>query len=126
MKLTVTDPTEVEALYRAHYRGLFRLAAVFLDDKSAADDVVQEAFVRLHSARTGPTAGRELAWLRQVVVNGCRERFRRRKTAERNMPNTSGHEQGADETVATAEMHRRIAAAVDASGSASSSITSNG
>lgn len=115
MKSTMTgsDAADAETLYRAHYRSLFRLAAVFLDDRSAADDVVQEAFLRLHSGRSGPTGGKEFAWLRQVVVNGCRERYRRQAVAKRRTPQQSQEQGGADEAVLAADLHRRVAAAVD-------------
>jgi RNA polymerase sigma factor (sigma-70 family) len=115
MKAAVSpaEPADVESLYRGHYRSLFRLAAVFLDDASAADDVVQDAFLRLQSGRTGPRAGNELSWLRQVVVNGCRERHRRRQTAQRLTPVNVGQQPPADESVIASDVSRAVATAVD-------------
>lgn len=115
MKAAVSssEAVNVELLYRDHYRSLFRLAAVFLDDPSAADDAVQEAFLRLHSGRSRPRPGKELPWLRQVVVNGCRERHRRRQTAQRLSPLVDDEDASADEPVVAADTSRRIAAAVD-------------
>ena len=40
----------VTALYLAHYRGLVRLAALLLDDAGAAEEVVQDAYVRMHGS----------------------------------------------------------------------------
>lgn len=40
----------VTALYVAHYRGLVRLAALLLDDVGAAEEVVQDAYVRMHGS----------------------------------------------------------------------------
>ncbi len=37
----------LEQLHRAHYTDLVRLAAVLLGDRSRAEEVVQDAFVRL-------------------------------------------------------------------------------
>ncbi|MGW3635165.1 sigma factor, partial [Streptomyces sp. NPDC005122] len=45
---TVDHLTET---YRAHYRSLLGLAALLLDDTASCEDVVQEAFIRVHSAR---------------------------------------------------------------------------
>ncbi len=115
MKAAVSssEAINVELLYRDHYRSLFRLAAVFLDDPSAADDAVQEAFLRLHRGPSRPRPGKELPWLRQVVVNACRERHRRRQTARRLTPLVDDEDASADEPVVAADTSRRIAAAVD-------------
>lgn len=51
---TVAAGTTVDHLtetYRAHYSSLLRLAALLLDDTASCEDVVQEAFIRVHSAR---------------------------------------------------------------------------
>ncbi|MGW0897389.1 sigma factor, partial [Streptomyces goshikiensis] len=45
---TVDHLTET---YQAHYRSLLGLAALLLDDTASCEDVVQEAFIRVHSAR---------------------------------------------------------------------------
>ncbi|MFC4495377.1 sigma factor, partial [Streptomyces ovatisporus] len=45
---TVDHLTET---YRVHYRSLLGLAALLLDDTASCEDVVQEAFIRVHSAR---------------------------------------------------------------------------
>ncbi len=66
---TMTSGTTVDHLtetYRAHYRSLLGLAALLLDDTASCEDVVQEAFIRVHSARRrvrdprrpSPTCGR--------------------------------------------------------------------
>ena len=49
----MTPPAVDEAiagLFNEHARSLVRLARLFVDDRSAAEDLVQEAFLRLHGS----------------------------------------------------------------------------
>jgi RNA polymerase sigma-70 factor (sigma-E family) len=72
----------VTALFRAHYAGLVRLAVLLVDDDATAEDVVQDAFARLHR-RWGRLRDADAAYgyLRTSVVNGSRSRLRRLRTA---------------------------------------------
>lgn len=75
------------ALYTAHYRSLVRLAALLLHDTAAAEDVVQDAFVAMHSSwRRLRDTDKALAYLRQAVVNRSRSRLRHLKVVERKTP----------------------------------------
>ena len=63
----------VSALYAQHALGLTRLAHVMLDDRAAAEDVVQDAFCGLYrhwSNLTDPAKAQ--AYLRSAVLNGSR------------------------------------------------------
>lgn len=84
----VTDADDaLAALYSAHYRSLVRLAALLLDDAASCEDVVQEAFVRVHrSWRRIDDQNNALAYLRQTVVNLSRSALRRRLVAQRHAP----------------------------------------
>lgn len=75
------------ALYAAHYRSLVRLAALLLDQPEACEDVVQEAYIRVHRSwgRIGDQ-NNALAYLRQTVVNLARSALRRRLVAQRHAP----------------------------------------
>jgi RNA polymerase sigma-70 factor (sigma-E family) len=76
--------TAVTALYRAHAVGLIRLAVVMLGDRSAAEDVVQEAFAGLFRRWNHLSgADRALGYVRVSVLNGCRSRLRARVRDER-------------------------------------------
>lgn len=71
-------------LYTAHYRGLVRLAAYLTGDPDGAEEVVQDAYVRVHGSWRGlkdPSKGE--AYLRTAVVNLSRSRLRRRQVASR-------------------------------------------
>lgn len=96
---TVDHLTET---YRAHYRSLLGLAALLLDDTASCEDVVQEAFIRVHSARSRVRdPDKTLAYLRQTVVNLSRSALRRRilglKLLSKPMPDMASAEEGAYE-----------------------------
>jgi RNA polymerase sigma-70 factor (sigma-E family) len=88
------------ALYTGHYRSLVRMAALLLHDVPAAEDVVQDSFVAMHSSwRRLRDPERALAYLRQAVVNRSRSRLRHLKVVERKaptpMPDAASAEHGA-------------------------------
>ena len=74
---TADGPT-IEALYRVHGTRLVRVARMFAHDRAAAEDLVQEAFIRLHRHRhrlRNPEAA--AAYLRATVLNLARDHNRR-------------------------------------------------
>jgi RNA polymerase sigma-70 factor (sigma-E family) len=82
------------------YRSLLGLAALLLDDTASCEDVVQEAFIRVHSARKRVRdPEKTLAYLRQTVVNLSRSALRRRilglKLLSKPMPDMASAEEGA-------------------------------
>jgi RNA polymerase sigma-70 factor (sigma-E family) len=70
-------------LFNAHYRRLLALAVLVTDDRATAEDLVQEAFARLHG-RTLDDPDRALAYLRATVLNLSRSRLRRLRTARKH------------------------------------------
>ncbi|MFD0267641.1 SigE family RNA polymerase sigma factor [Streptomyces sp. NPDC127106] len=95
-----TTVDHLTATYRAHYRSLLGLAALLLDDTASCEDVVQEAFIRVHSARSRVRdRDKTLAYLRQTVVNLSRSALRRRilglKLLSKPMPDMASAEEGA-------------------------------
>jgi RNA polymerase sigma-70 factor (sigma-E family) len=74
----------VTALYHAHALGLIRLAHIMLGDRTAAEDVVQDAFCGLyrHWSRLADQA-KALPYVRSSVLNGCRSALRRRRPVAR-------------------------------------------
>jgi RNA polymerase sigma-70 factor (sigma-E family) len=94
---TVDHLTET---YQAHYASLLRLAALLLDDAASCEDVVQEAFIRVHLARRRlRDPDKTLAYLRQTVVNLSRSALRRRiiglRLLQKPMPDMASAEEGA-------------------------------
>ena len=92
---TTQDAVDADALvaelFARECASLVRLARLFCDDRNAAEDLVQEAFIRLHrSAGSIRDLGRAPAFLRSIVINLARDHNRRglmslrhRNTAER-------------------------------------------
>lgn len=73
--------------YRAHYRDLVRLAAFLTGSRDDAEEVVQDAFVKVHGAwRRVRDTDRVDAYLRTTVVNLSRSRLRRRGVAAAHRP----------------------------------------
>lgn len=68
----------VVTLFRREGQSLVRLARLFVDDRNAAEDLVQEAFIRLsRSAHRINDATKAAAYLRSIVLNLARDHNRR-------------------------------------------------
>jgi RNA polymerase sigma-70 factor (sigma-E family) len=90
-------------VFSGQYPSLVRLAAMLLDDAYAAEDVVQEAYIRaVAGQRRLRDPQKALAYLRQTVVNLSRSSIRRRLLVWRHsvssLPDVSSAEEGAIES----------------------------
>lgn len=87
----------VRELYHEHAVSLVRLVRLFVDDRNAAEDLVQEAFIRLarHADRIEDRS-KSAAYLRSIVLNLARDHNRRGLVSLR-------HRAPADEVQAAAE-----------------------
>lgn len=72
----------LELLYRSEYERTVRLARLLTNDHHVAEELAQEAFVRVAPRVT--TADNPAAYLRTVAVNLCRDHGRRVSTARRH------------------------------------------
>ena len=75
---TIDADALVIALFEQEGQSLVRLARIFVDDRNAAEDLVQEAFIRLARAAhriQDPT--KAAAYLRSIVLNLARDNNRR-------------------------------------------------
>lgn len=71
-------PDLVAELYRAEVASLVRLARIFTDDRNAAEDLVQEAFIRFQRNRHRlRDADKAPPYLRSIVLNLARDHNRR-------------------------------------------------
>ena len=105
-------------LFRTEGRSLVRLARLFVDDRDAAEDIVQEAFLRLarHAGKI-EAVDRAPAYLRSIVLNLARDHNRRGLVSLRHHA-TSGREidvelgDAVGDQLVRTEEHRRVIEAV--------------
>jgi RNA polymerase sigma-70 factor (sigma-E family) len=76
---------QIEALYAAHYQPMLRMALLLMGGDSSAEDVVQEAFIRVYGSRSNiRDPDRAAAYLRVTTMNLARSALRRRLLAARH------------------------------------------
>ena len=75
------DASAFEALFTRHRDGLYRLAWRFTRDAHAAQDLVQETFVRVYESLGSFRGEGSLGtWLRRIISNLAIDRSRRKST----------------------------------------------
>jgi RNA polymerase sigma-70 factor (ECF subfamily) len=90
------DAKALEQLYERHSRGVYSLAMRLLGDSPAAEEVVQETFVKLwrQPAAYQPARGRLFPWLLGVAHHHAVDLLRRRQLEQRHRapapPGTNG------------------------------------
>lgn len=109
---TTATTTRLHDLFVEHHRDLVRLAGLLIDDAGGAEEVVQEAYVKLAGKLDRlrqPDAA--LFYLRRTVMNQAKSRLRRRRTAERHQhherptrPDAAPHADPADRLAVLAAM----------------------
>ena len=106
----------VTELYQAHAVGLIKLGVIMLGDRTAAEDVVQDAFFGLYrnwGRLSDPDNA--LAYARASVLNGCRAALRqriRRDRRDRSVAADAATAESAESAVLLGEEHREVLAAL--------------
>jgi RNA polymerase sigma-70 factor (sigma-E family) len=78
-------------LYTTHYRPLVRLAAFLTGDRDNAEEVVQDAYVKVAGSWRGlRDQDKAEAYLRTTVVNLSRSRLRHRMVVAKHQPEPPG------------------------------------
>lgn len=106
---------DLATLFNAEAASLTRLARFYVDDKTAAEDLVQEAFIRFsRSAGRIRRQDRAAAYLRSIVINLARDHNRRglvswrhRGTAQPDAPSAA---ETAEDRAERAEVVRALRA----------------
>lgn len=111
------DPASVRALVARKLPRLLSLAGRMLGDASAAEDVAQEAFLRVwkQAPRWRPGAARFDTWLHRVALNLCYDRLRRRRELSyAEPPDRADEAPGPERGLEAADTCRRVSAALQA------------
>jgi RNA polymerase sigma-70 factor (sigma-E family) len=77
-------PLRFEDFYRAQYEPMLRLAYLLTGSRAAAEDLVQDAFVRVQPRYLALDA--PAAYLRRTVTNACYSWHRRRQREQAYQP----------------------------------------
>lgn len=107
----------VLALYHDEARNLVRMARFFVDNRDAAEDIVQEAFIRLaRNVQRIEDRAKAAPYLRSIVLNLARDHNRRGLLSLRHQA-ASGREidiepSAIDDSLIGSERQLRIVAAV--------------
>ena len=75
------EPGGLDALFRAHYEQMVRLAFLLTRDVEVARDLVQDSFVRVHNHWS--SIEQPVPYLRATVINACRAHHRARRREQR-------------------------------------------
>ncbi len=75
------DPNAFDELYTRHAQTIYRLGWAMLQQAEAAEDMVQETFIRAYKARQrfNPAKASFGTWLYQIALNYCRSYLRKKR-----------------------------------------------
>ena len=109
------DPAAVRAMVARKLPRLLGVATRMLGDRGEAEDVTQEAFLRLwrQAGRWRPGAALFDTWLHRVTLNLCYDRLRRRREVLSDaIPERADPAAGADQAMIDQARDARLAAAI--------------
>ena len=114
MKPSGSAAESLAEVFRCRRSELVRLAAFILGDRPAAEDVVQDVFLRMHqSGDRLADLDDPLPYLRSAVVNGCRSVLRRRLLIGRHAGQDRPYPPlSAEEAMLLSEDRRQVLAAL--------------
>jgi len=79
-RIRAREPSALTTIFERYGTAMTTLAASMLRDRTEADDVVEEALLRIHAAGVSFRGERGLrTWVLRIAANLCRDRLRRRK-----------------------------------------------
>jgi RNA polymerase sigma factor (sigma-70 family) len=116
-RVALRDGVAFRMLIDAHGARPHRIAYRMLGDATEAEDIAQEALLRLWNQAPKWQAGGAgvSAWLTRVATNLCLDRLRRRKfMSDEAVPERVDEAPGADEQMDEAQRRARTVAAVQA------------
>ncbi|MDQ6621076.1 MAG: sigma-70 family RNA polymerase sigma factor [Pseudomonadota bacterium] len=93
-RTALADQTAFAELYRIASGPLYGVALRMLRDRSAAEEVLQEAFVSVwhHAGTYAASKSQPLTWLTSIVRNRCLDQLRKRELDTVSMTRDAEHE----------------------------------
>lgn len=116
-RVAARDPAAFRAIAGDHAAPMRRIAYRMLGDATEAEDVAQEAFLRLwqHAARWRDTGSGIGAWLCRVTTNLCLDRLRRRRTvSDEGVPERADEAPNADALIEEDQARAAVVRCIDA------------
>ncbi len=115
------DTDAFEELVSAHQRPVYNLAFRFLNDTCEAEDIAQEAFIRVfRAADTYTPDAKFTTWLYTIVKNLCFNAVRKRQSAnlvsidEETVPEIASKDDDPAALLEREQIRQRVALAVNA------------
>jgi RNA polymerase sigma factor (sigma-70 family) len=109
MEVALDVDALVVRLFEDEGHSLVRLARLFVDDRNAAEDLVQEAFIRLaRSAHKIQDQRKAAAYLRSIVLNLARDHNRRGLVSVRHQLPFDDHQASVEDQLDLQEDQRRV------------------
>ena len=104
-------PMSFDDLFAERYQPMVRLATLLVGNEAVAEELVQDAFVRVHHKWT--TVEHPSAYLRTAVVNACRNNRRRARLERMNArtvaPTVAPPQEPLVDALATLNERQRVA-----------------
>jgi RNA polymerase sigma-70 factor (ECF subfamily) len=116
-RVAARDTAALKLLADRHAQLPWRIAYRMLADSAEAEDVAQEALLRLwqHADRWQAGGPGVAAWLTRVATNACLDRLRRRRfTSDEAVPERADESALADEAIEEDEVRKAVAECVEA------------
>lgn len=109
-RLAARDPQALHEVARRHGQVPYRIACRILGDSAEAEDIAQEALLRLwNNAGKWQPGNAIAAWLTTVATNLCRDRLRRtRRLSREEAPEREDQAPLADRSLVEEEMARAV------------------
>lgn len=101
-------------LHQQHFTKLVRTAALMVNDRFVAEEIVQEAFAQLVSRWDRISPPKAVGYLYRSVSNGAKSTLRRRQTSGRYRPEPEATEPAAETAALKASGYDALLAAVAA------------
>lgn len=123
-RVRARDPEALGALFERYFSQVYGIAYRLLGEHSAAEDVTQEVFLKVHRAAHQLDPSRDPGpWLTAIVYNACRDVWRsgawrmgRRSASVEGTPGLEGRlvapQEGPEGVVLAAERQRLVAEAL--------------